>query len=82
MYRYLGTKDGSRSVEARPFKPTAGDRFLLCSDGVTDGCDADSLAKLLGDADDPQAAAEAVVRAAQAGGSRDNITCLVVFVET
>ena len=81
LYRYLGTKDGSRGTDAKAIRPAAGDRFLLCSDGVTDGCEPATISGLLAAAADPQAAAEAVVRAAQEGGSRDNITCLVVFVE-
>ena len=81
LYRYLGTRDGGRGADARLVKPRPGDRFLLCSDGVTDGCDSEQLARLLAEAADPQQAAEAVVRAAQEGGSRDNITCVTVFVE-
>lgn len=81
LYRYLGTKDGGRGADAKAIKPAPGDRFLICSDGVTDGCEPAEIAKLLAGHDDPQKAAEAVVRAAQDGGSRDNITCLVVFVE-
>ena len=81
LYRYLGTKDGGRGAEAKPLTPSPGDRFLLCSDGVTDGCDAATMARLLGEGDDPEAAAQAIVHAAQEGGSRDNITCLTVFVD-
>ena len=81
LYRYLGTKDGGRGADCKAISPVPGDRFLLCSDGVTDGCEPATIAELLGAADDPQRAAEDVVKAAQAGGSRDNITCLVVFVE-
>lgn len=81
LYRYLGTKDGGRGTEARSISPRAGDRFLICSDGVTDGCDAATLARLLSEADDPQRAAETIVSAAQQGGSRDNISCVTVFVD-
>lgn len=81
LYRYLGTKDGSRGTEAKAVPPKAGDRFLLCSDGVTDGCDDAVLQKLIGAATDPQQAAETIVKAAQEGGSRDNISCLTVFVD-
>ena len=57
----------------------AGDRFMLCSDGVTDGIkyDLDQLARLI-KMDDPQAAAAAIIKAAEDGGSKDNITCIVV----
>lgn len=81
LYRYLGTKDGSRGADSRRIRPAAGDRFLICSDGVTDGCDDATLQALLGEGDEPQLVAEAIVKAAQAGGSRDNISCVTVFVD-
>ena len=81
LWRYLGTKEGNTAVEPRVIDPQPGDRFLLCSDGVSDGVDADGLATLLSATDDPQQTAEEIVKAAQAGGSRDNITSVVVFVD-
>lgn len=81
LYRYLGTKDGGSGTEAKRFDPTSGDRFMLCSDGVTDGVDNDEFTALMADCPDPQSAAEAIVAAAQQGGSKDNITCMIVDVE-
>ena len=81
LYRYLGTKEGSSGTSPKQVIPQAGDRFLLCSDGVTDGLEDDRLRTLLEENDDPQAAAEAIVRAAEEGGSKDNITCVVVYVD-
>jgi len=81
LYRYLGTKEGGTGTESRELFPQSGDRFLLCSDGVTDGIDNDKLQELLSSGDDPQEIAKTIVEAAEAGGSRDNITCLIVFVE-
>jgi serine/threonine protein phosphatase PrpC len=81
LYRYLGTKEGGGGTGAKRVEPQAGDRFLLCSDGVSDGLPADAILPLLGQGNDPQQAAEQIVAAAQAGGSKDNITCVVVFVE-
>jgi len=78
LYRYLGTKEGGHSTEPKQIRPQAGDRFMICSDGVTDGANAATIADLLGSVDDPQAAAEKIVEAAQQGGSRDNISCIVV----
>lgn len=80
LYRYLGTKDGGKGTETKRLTPRVGDRFLMCSDGVTDGCDSETLARLLAEDDDPQRAAESIVRAAQEGGSRDNISCVLVFI--
>lgn len=81
LYRYLGTKEGGTGTESTELEPETGDRFLLCSDGVTDGLDEQVLQDILSGGDDPQAIAEAIVKAAEDGGSRDNITCLVVIVE-
>jgi len=80
LYRYLGTKEGGHGTEARTIAPQKGDRFLMCSDGVTDGITEDALAGLMAEEADPQKAAQRVVDAALAGGSRDNITCVVVHV--
>ncbi|HVJ68815.1 MAG TPA: protein phosphatase 2C domain-containing protein [Caulifigura sp.] len=80
LYKYLGAKEGSQGTEARIHPLQAGDRFLVCSDGVTDGLKDESLARLLADPAGPQQVAEKVVEAALGGGSRDNVTCIVVQV--
>jgi len=80
LYKYLGTKEGSTGTEAQEMQPQPGDRFVLCSDGVTDGIDDNELKALLERFDDPKEAAEAIVPAAEKGGSKDNITCIVVHV--
>lgn len=81
LYRYLGTKEGGTGTNPKQIVPEVGDRWLLCTDGATGGVNDADLAKLLADGSDPQVIAENVVRAAEAGGSKDNITCLVLFVE-
>jgi PPM family protein phosphatase len=55
----------------------AGDRLLLCSDGLTDMLGEPDLAELL-TAHDPQRAANALVATANAAGGFDNITAVVV----
>ena len=81
LYRYLGTRDGSSGSNAAEVTPQSGDRFLLCSDGVTDGVPDAEISRIMQVSDDPQNVAETIVLAAQAGGSRDNITCVTVFVD-
>uniref|UniRef100_A0A7C4LNL6 Serine/threonine-protein phosphatase n=1 Tax=Schlesneria paludicola TaxID=360056 RepID=A0A7C4LNL6_9PLAN len=81
LYRYLGSKEGGTGTHPRQIRPQPGDRFVLCTDGVTSGVSDQQLAKLLGCGDDPQAIAEAIVKAAEDGGSKDNITCVVVLVD-
>ncbi len=80
LYRYLGTEEGGTAMVAQKRALDSGDRFILCSDGVTDGVDDDTLATLLRENDDPQQAAQTIVDAAEAGESKDNILCIVLHV--
>ncbi|MEM9701262.1 MAG: protein phosphatase 2C domain-containing protein [Planctomycetota bacterium] len=81
LYRYLGSKEGGQGACVRSLEAKYGDRFLLCSDGVTDGLDGDPLRDLLAAKDEPQTVAERVVKAAEEGGSKDNITCAIVDIQ-
>ncbi len=57
----------------------AGDRFLLCSDGLTNEVNDAELARLLGEGSPDQAATRLVEQARRAGG-RDNITAVVAAI--
>ena len=81
LYRFLGCKEGGQGTTPTQVQPRVGDKFLLCSDGVTGGADDPVIAKILSEGTDPQKTAEAIVQAATDGGSKDNITGVVVFVE-
>ena len=65
-------------VSLLPAKP--GDRWLLCSDGVSDVLPSEVVAVALSQARDPQAVVDALVDAALAAGGPDNITCVVADV--
>ncbi|MGI8985156.1 MAG: Stp1/IreP family PP2C-type Ser/Thr phosphatase [Acidimicrobiales bacterium] len=60
--------------------PYAGDRILLCSDGLTNELSAERIASTLRQLADPQDAAHDLVRQARAAGGGDNITVVVVDV--
>lgn len=60
------------------FPPTAGDRFLVCSDGLTTEVEDADIARTLFEVTDPQAAADELVRQANEAGGHDNITAVVV----
>lgn len=78
LYRYLGCKEGGAGTNSKRYRFRKGDRFVLCSDGVSDGLSSKTLQQVLESHSDPQDAAEKIVQAALDGGSRDNITCVVV----
>ena len=57
-----------------------GDRFVLCSDGLFDELDDDTIAASLRRQHEPQAACDELVTLARQQGGRDNITLVVVDV--
>ncbi|MDQ1292567.1 MAG: family protein phosphatase [Actinomycetota bacterium] len=77
--RVLGGRD-STEPDFWLFPPEAGEKFLLCTDGLTDEIDDDRIGRILREESDPQAAAGALVRAALEAGGRDNVTAVVVSV--
>ncbi len=60
--------------------PYTGDRFLLCSDGLFGEVDEGRIASVLRRLEDPDDAAHELVRLANDGGGRDNVTVVVVDV--
>ncbi|MDT0262836.1 PP2C family protein-serine/threonine phosphatase [Jatrophihabitans lederbergiae] len=60
------------------FPPVPGDRFLVCSDGLTGELADTDIATLLREFDDPQTAADELVRCANEAGGNDNVTTIVV----
>jgi serine/threonine protein phosphatase PrpC len=58
----------------------AGQRLLICSDGLPLEVAELDIARVLATEADPQAAADALVSAAVAGGGRDNVSAVVVDV--
>ena len=58
----------------------AGDRLLLCSDGLSDFVPKTALRDLLAGAETPQQAAQDLVAAGLASTGRDNITAVVAFI--
>ena len=66
-----------QGVDLVPVPVVAGDRILLCSDGLTDLVADEVVAELLGTGT-PDAAAAELVREAVAAGGRDNVTCVVL----
>ncbi|EHR49708.1 serine/threonine protein phosphatase [Saccharomonospora marina XMU15] len=57
-----------------------GDKYLLCSDGLTDVATAEDLSEVLGRAADPEEAVHQLIDLANEGGGPDNITCVVAEV--
>jgi protein phosphatase len=57
-----------------------GDRYLLCSDGLSTVVADEELRRLLGSAPAPDAAVRSLVEAAIDAGGPDNVSCVVADV--
>ncbi len=68
------------AVDLWRIQPVRGDRFLLCSDGLTNELDTAQITEVLSSVTDPGEAAGLLVRAARTHGGSDNITVVVVDV--
>lgn len=80
--RYLGM-DSEYICDAtvgEPIPYEAGDRYLLCSDGVTEMVKDKELETILAEAGDAEECAERIRDAAFAAGARDNLTLIVLEV--
>jgi protein phosphatase len=62
------------------FPPEPGERFLICSDGLSGELDDQTIANLLGIPAEPHELARLLVEQANHSGGRDNITVIVVDV--
>jgi serine/threonine protein phosphatase PrpC len=79
LTRALGVEPGLE-VDKETLDVRAGDRILLCSDGLTTMVPEEDILRIVSENDDPQRAAQALVAAANEAGGLDNITALVLFV--
>lgn len=78
LTRYVGHPDAPEP-DLLNLRPAPGDVFLLCTDGVAEQVPYAAVRQILS-GDDPVAAAQALVEAADAAGGRDNATAVVVSV--
>ncbi|MEV7908584.1 PP2C family protein-serine/threonine phosphatase, partial [Streptomyces anulatus] len=78
----LRALDGSGEVEPDLSLREAqvGDRYLLCSDGLSGVVTAETLHQTLSTIDDPETVVRALIDLANRGGGPDNITCVLADV--
>jgi len=73
----LGAGDPSLQVEMQRVEIHAGDRLLLCTDGLTDMIDDEAIGAVLERPQPPAASCTALVDLALERGGRDNVTVVV-----
>ncbi len=77
--RALGAED-TVEVDTAVLPVEPDDRFVLCSDGLTDMVPETKLQEVLASSPDPEKAARTLIRAALDAGGADNVTVVIIDV--
>jgi protein phosphatase len=80
LSRWLDGRIEGRSPDLTTWELRAGDRFLLCSDGLSSYVPFDQIDAALRSCPGAEGAAEQLVRLALEYGGRDNVTVIVIDV--
>lgn len=80
LLRVLGDAHGALELDESVRELHDGDRWLLCSDGLSSFVSAETIADVLADNPDPGRCADELVQLALRAGGQDNITVVVADV--
>jgi serine/threonine protein phosphatase PrpC len=78
LWKYLGSKEVGEGPEVKVVPLQAGDRFVLCSDGLSGPVPDAQLLQYVLEHPDVQQCAEGLGQLALDQGSRDNVSCIVI----
>ncbi len=82
LSQYIGVDPEEFMVDpyTAEFDIYPGDRYLICSDGLTDMVSSDAISQILRNSNSPESCARSLIDAALKGGGKDNITVIVCEV--
>jgi protein phosphatase len=80
LWKYLGTKEVGEGPEVKAQPIQLGDRFVLCTDGLSGVVSDDRILGCVLEHQDMQKCADALGQMALDSGSRDNVSCIVIEV--
>jgi serine/threonine protein phosphatase PrpC len=80
LWKYLGTREVGDGPDVAAETMQAGDRYLLCSDGLSGAAPDDKVLEFMLTQPDPQQCADGLGQLALDCGSRDNVSCIVIDV--
>jgi protein phosphatase len=80
LWKYLGSKEVGEGPDVKVMELKAGDRYLLCTDGLTGVVSDEQILNFISEQTDMQACAEGLGQLALDSGSRDNVSCIVIEV--
>ena len=80
LWKYLGSAEVGEGPEVKVVQLQAGDRFMLCTDGLSGVVSDEQLFNFMKEKPDPQECADGLCQFALDNGSRDNISAIVIDV--
>lgn len=80
VLRVLGDTDGDVILDETMREARPGDRWLLCSDGLSGIVSDETIGETLQGVEDPAECAEELISLALRGGGHDNVTCVIADV--
>lgn len=80
LWKYLGSKEVGEGPEVKVVAIKPGDRFLLCTDGLTGPVSDSQILEFMNQQPDVQQCADGLGQLALDNGSRDNVSCIVIEV--
>jgi serine/threonine protein phosphatase PrpC len=80
LMRVLGDVDAAPEIDTKILDTQPGDRWLLCSDGLSSYVTEDRLGAILGSVRSPQDAADRMVKESLDHGAPDNVTVVIADI--
>jgi PPM family protein phosphatase len=80
LWKYLGSNEVGEGPEVKVVSLQAGDRYLLCTDGLSGVVSDEQMFNFIRDKTDMQECADGLCQLALDSGSRDNVSCIVIEV--
>jgi len=80
LMRVLGDVDVDPEIDTHVLDTLPGDRWLLCSDGLSGYVQEREIAEILLTTHDPEEACEKLIQASLAEGAPDNVTAVIVHI--
>lgn len=81
LWKYIGSQEVGEGPEVQSVPLQAGDRFLLCTDGLCGPLTDEQILAYFKDQTDMQNCADGICQYALDSGSKDNISCVTVEVK-
>ena len=81
LMRVLGDVDAAPEIDTEVFDTAPGDRWMICSDGLSSYVSDDKMENVLATVPDAQAAAERLVKESLDQGAPDNVTVVLFDID-